>query len=45
MSTGKLADISLKNNLNEPKVFYTVAVATGKFVVLGCQAVNHSLPL
>jgi len=45
MRTGKMADISLKNKLNEPKLSYAVAISTGTFFVLGWQAVNHSLPL
>lgn len=43
--TGKLAEISLKNRPNEPKLCYAVAIAAGTFFVLGWQAVNHSLPL
>jgi prepilin peptidase CpaA len=43
--TGKLAEISLKNRPNEPKLCYAVAIAMGTFFVLGWQAVNHSLPL
>ena len=45
MRTGKLAEISLKNSPNEPKLCYAVAIAAGTFFVLGWQAVNHSLPL
>ena len=45
MRTRKLAEISLKNRPNEPKLCYAVAIATGTFFVLGWQAVNHSLPL
>jgi prepilin peptidase CpaA len=45
MRTGKLAEISLKNRPNEPKLCYAVAIAAGTFFVLGWQAVNHSLPL
>jgi prepilin peptidase CpaA len=45
MSTGKLAEVSLKNRKNEPKLCYAVAIATGTFFVMGWQAVNHSLPL
>ena len=43
--TGKLADISLKNRPNEPKLCYAVAIAAGTFFVMGWQVVNHSLPL
>ena len=43
--TGKLANISLKNRPNEPKLCYAVAIAAGTFFVMGWQAVNHSLPL
>jgi prepilin peptidase CpaA len=45
MRTGKLAEISLKNRPNEPKLCYAVAIAAGTFFVMGWQAVNHSLPL
>ena len=43
--TGKLADISLKNRPNEPKLCYAVAIAAGTFFVMGWQVVNHSLQL